>query len=159
MLARACRFNSCPRHKMAVHKLDTLVFVGQKAFIRRRDKILVLRDPKYAVNGEVGLDFPGGKYRWGHDIFDELIREVVEETSLNIKIGRPFVTWTAEYKVRKKDHRKVYLVGYLCDWVSGEVKLSDEHDKFEWVDEKSYKNWRENTGYFRALAEYFNIIK
>lgn len=143
---------------MSIHKLDTLVFVGQKAFIKRKDEVLVLRDPLYAVDGQVGLDFPGGKYRWGNDIFDELMREVNEETSLAIRIGKPFTTWTAQYRDGEEHQRRVYLVGYLCEYVSGDVRLSDEHDKYEWVDRKSYERWYEDTGYFKALEEYFRLV-
>lgn len=144
---------------MTIHKEDTLVFVAQKAFIKRGDKVLVMRDPRYVTDTDVGLDFPGGKYRFPNDITDELTREVTEETGLTMRIGRPFYVWTAEYKEKKKAHKKAYLVGFLCEYVSGEVKLSDEHDKFEWVDEKNYKRWYEPTGYFKALEEYFIAVR
>lgn len=142
---------------MSVQKLDTRVYVGQKAFINRRGKILVLRDPKRAIGGQIGLDFPGGKYRWQGNIQRELAREVTEETGLSIKIGRPFITWT-NYKLRFiGKNARIFLIGYLCEYILGEVKLSDEHDKFEWVDKETYKNWKEDTAYFRALEEYFKI--
>ena len=146
---------------MSIHKLDTLVYVGQKAFINKHGKVLVLKDPNYAVNGNVGLDFPGGKYRFGKNIFDELRREVTEETGLKIKIGRPFVTWT-NYKHKEADkssRANVYCVGYLSEYVSGTIRLSDEHTDFEWVDEKSYIKWKEDTQYFEALKEYFRLIE
>ena len=143
---------------MAIHKLDTLVFVGQKAFINKNGKLLVLRDPDYAVDGDVGLDFPGGKYRWGYDILDELRREVTEETGLKIKIGKPFTTWVAKYRNTIESKSGVFLVGYLCEYASGDVILSHEHDKFEWVDKNNFKNWQENTPYFEALKEYFKIL-
>ena len=145
------------RTKMAIHKLDTQMYVGQKAFIKRGDKVLVMRDPKYAINGDVGLDFPGGKYRFGNDIHEELKREIDEETSLKVKIGKPFTTWFAEYLDVEKHQKRVYLVGFICNYVSGEVRLSEEHDKFEWVDRESYRKWYENTDYFKALEEYFKI--
>jgi 8-oxo-dGTP diphosphatase len=134
------------------------MFVAQKAFIKRGNKVLVMRDPKYAINGDVGLDFPGGKYRWGESLEEELQREVIEETGLKIKIGKPFVTWT-NYKLKTKgQHANVLSIGYLCEYVSGNVVLSDEHDMFEWVNKKSYKKWKENSGYFKALEEYFYIF-
>ena len=134
---------------MGVHKLDTKIYVGQKAFINKDGKVLVLRDAE-----DKDLDFPGGKYRWGGDIENELKREVTEETGLEIEIGKPFATWTA---VHGNGTRQMFLVGYLCEYKSGNVKLSDEHAEFEWVDENSYKKWKENSGYFRALKEYFKL--
>ena len=142
---------------MSVHKLDTQMYVGQKAFINKAGKVLVLRDPRYSVDGQSGLDFPGGKYRWGESLEEELQREVTEETGLRIKIGRPFATWTNDsHHETYEGQTNVYCVGYLCNYLSGEIKLSDEHTGFEWVDKNSYKKWKENTGYFKALEEYFN---
>ena len=141
---------------MTVHKLDTKIYVGQKAFINKNGRLLVLRDPKYAIAGQKGLDFPGGKYRWGGNLVKELEREVTEETGLKIKIGKPFFVWT-----NRSDHYQteanVYCVGFLCKYISGRVRLSNEHNKYEWVDKKSYKKWQENTVYFKALEAYFEL--
>ena len=141
---------------MAVHKLDTRMYVGQKAFINRNEQVLVLRDPNYAKSGTTGLDFPGGKYRWGKDLKEELEREVFEETRLRIKIGRPFTVWTS-YKVPGVKAR-IFLIGHLCQYKSGKVILSDEHNYFEWVDKKNYKKWKESTGFYRALRKYFQVM-
>ncbi len=135
---------------------ETRVFVGQKAFIYKKGKVLVLRDPEYQRGNQTGLDFPGGRYRYPGDPKDELTREVTEETGLKIEIGKPFTIWTNNVNTRE-NKLPLFLVGYLCEYVSGEVVLSNEHDKFEWVDEKSYKKWQEDTDYFRALEEYFKI--
>lgn len=134
--------------------LETKVFVGQKAFINRGGKILVLRDPDYVVSGQKGLDFPGGRFRWGSSPIDELLREVDEETGLKIKVYKPFYTWT-NLGHFKKDPNQVFYVGYLCDWLSGEVVLSEEHDNFEWVDRKTFIKWRENSPIYKALEYYF----
>lgn len=142
---------------MTVYKLDTKIYVSQKAFINKESKVLVLRDPKHAVDGQLGLDFPGGKYRWGKTITEELKREVKEETNLKIKIGKPFITWTDDNYKHHGRNASAFLVGYLCEYDSGEIRLSNEHDYFEWVDEKDYIKWHENTKYFQALEEYFRI--
>lgn len=140
--------NSKPKDK------DTLVYVGQKAFIKKGNKILVLRDPHYVKNGQVGLDFPGGRFRYGGDPEEELLREVDEETGLVIKVGKPFTVWTNKNHARVMP-KPIYLIAFICTYQSGEVTLSDEHDKFEWVDKNTYKNWHEDNDYFKALDKYF----
>lgn len=143
---------------MAVHKLDKRVYFGQKAFIEEAGKVLVLRDPRCFIDGQTGLDLPGGKYRWGLPLDDELRREVKEETGLEIEIGKPFTVWTYYgLKARKGHVSHTVLVGYLCKYKSGKVKLSNEHDKYEWVDKKSYINWKDKTQDFKALEEYFKL--
>ena len=141
---------------MSVHKLDTRVYFGQKALIKKDGKILVLRDPLSVVVGQSGLDLPGGKYRWGKPLDSELKREVREETGLDIEVGRPFAVWTTKGIKRKGSIAHMVLVGFLCKYKTGRVKLSGEHDYFEWIDKNTYKRWGENTDYFQVLENYFN---
>lgn len=116
---------------MSVHKLDTKVYFGQKAFIERNGRVLVLRDPLGVIGGQSGIDFPGGKYIWDKSLEKELIREVREETSLEISVGKPFIAWTTKNIRRKGSKAHIVRLGYFCKYVSGIVKLSKEHDKYE----------------------------
>ena len=116
-------------------KKDALFCVGQKAFIEKDGKILILHDPVE------GLDFPGGKIQEGEAIdgdalslFCSLQREVREETNLEIEIGDPFSVWYHEFFKNSRNFGKVvYLVASKCKYISGELKLSDEHNSFHWV--------------------------
>jgi 8-oxo-dGTP diphosphatase len=131
---------------------DKQFFVGQKAFIRKGDKVLVLFDPVF------GLDFPGGKIQTiDADILAALKREVKEETGLDVKIGDPFTTWT--WKVPEGAHRnagkEIYLIGFRCEYISGEVRLSDEHNSYRWVSEKTYREIDDKSDFFHALEKYF----
>jgi len=133
---------------------DQLLYVGQKAFIEKDDKVLVVMDP------DLGLDFPGGKIQEGESDFTEsLKREVREETGLEIEKGGAFFTW---YNVFGPNHRnagkKVYLVGFKCKYVSGEVTLSDEHSEYKWIDKNSYRSFDDGSDYFKALEKYFSGV-
>ena len=55
----------------------------------------------------------------------------------------------------KKEPNQIFYVGYDCKYLSGEVRLSDEHNQYEWVDSKSYTKWKDGTEYFEVLEEYF----
>lgn len=130
---------------------DKQFYIGQKAFIEKEGKVLILFDPK------LGLDFPGGKIQEGESDFDEALkREVCEETSLEIEVGDPFFRWFYKFE---SDHRnagkEVFLVGFRCKYVSGEVRLSSEHSEYKWVNYKNYKELNENDEYFKALEKYF----
>lgn len=129
-------------------------FVGQKAFIEKDGQVLVLLD-------EFGVDFPGGKIQEGEDnLAEALQREVTEETQLQITIGSPFITWHSTVKKNKNPNnigKKTFLVGYLCQYVSGEVTLSDEHDSYRWVNKSNYKELADNSSHFQALEKYFSF--
>src|SRR3989338_6849552 len=108
---------------------DALFCVGQKAFIEKDGKVLILGDPTE------GLDFPGGKIQDGEakdadasSLVLALKREVLEETGLEIEVFNPFAVWYHEFPKGHRNYPKmVYLVAFKCTYVSGELKLSDEH--------------------------------
>ena len=138
-------------------KNDALFCIGQKAFIEKDGQVLILNDPKE------GLDFPGGKIQEGEAIDGDrtsltkaLQREVREETDLEIEVGDPFAVWYHEFS--NKDHRNygkvVYLVAFKCKYISGEIKLSNEHDNFKWVDKSNYKDVDDGSDYFDILEKY-----
>jgi 8-oxo-dGTP diphosphatase len=131
---------------------DKLFFVGQKAFIERDGEVLVL------INmSNLKLDFPGGKIQEGEDNFDEALkREVREETDLEIEIGEVFTRWSFTLEYGHNVGKKVFLVGFKCKYKSGEVKISDEHNGYKWVNKDNYKELKSESNYFKALEKYFN---
>lgn len=138
---------------------DALFCVGQKAFIEKDSKVLVLNDPVE------GLDFPGGKIQEGEakdgdasSLIRSLQREVSKETGLEIKVSDPFAVWYHEFPKGHRNYGKVvYLVAFRCKYVSGELKLSDEHDKFKWVSKDDYEEVDDGSDYFDVLRKYFEL--
>ena len=140
---------------------DALFCVGQKAFIEKDGKVLVIFDPVESI------DFPGGKIKEGEakerdvgSLIRSLKREVKEETSLEIEVFNPFTVWYHEFPKNHRNYPKVvYVVGFKCKYLSGDVKLSDEHNNFEWVDESNYEKLDDGSDYFGALKKYFELEK
>lgn len=138
---------------------DALLCVGQKAFIEKDGKVLILNDPIE------GLDFPGGKIKEGEpkeedasSLIRALQREVMEETGLTIEVLNPFTVWYHEFTKEHRNYPKVvYLVGFKCKYISGELKISDEHNNFRWVDKSNYKEVDDNGEYFNALQKYIKL--
>ena len=141
-------------------KRDALFCVGQKAFIEKDGKVLILGDPTE------GLDFPGGKIQEGEakdadasSLIVSLKREVMEETGLEIEVSDPFAVWYHEFPKNHRNYPKVvYLVAFKCKYVSGNVKLSNEHDSYKWVDKNNYKDVDDGSDYFDILKKYFQKI-
>ncbi len=138
-------------------KKDALFCVGQKAFIEKDGKVLILFDPIE------GLDFPGGKIQEGeakngdvNSLLSALKREVWEETSLEIEVFDPFSVWYHEFPKNHRNFGKVvYLVAFKCKYLSGEIKLSEEHNNFKWVDKNDYQEFNDKSDYFNVLEKYF----
>ena len=119
--------------------------VGQKTFIDRDGSLLIV------FRADNGLfDFPGGRIDEGEsDLVAALKREVREETALEIEVGGPFATWLGRGDT-------VYLVGYRCCYVSGEVTLSEEHGAYRWVDATTYRDVDDGSAPFEVLKTYFD---
>ncbi len=133
---------------------DPLLYVGQKAFIEKEGHILVLQDPN------IGVDFPGGKLNEQEldsaDITRALQREVEEETGLVIDVGQIFHAWV--YKFPPSPNHKsnyIYMVGFLCRYISGDVNLSHEHASYKWVNAENYTELNDGTPHYKALEHYF----
>ena len=106
--------------------------VGVKILLKNKEgKYLVLKrsEEKYP---EVGgkWDIPGGKIEPGSSLMENLRREVVEETGLQI-VGEPKLL--AAQDIIKADKCKHVVRLTYSGEAEGEVKLSDEHDAFEWL--------------------------
>jgi len=128
------------------------LLIGQKAFIRRGEEVLVVFDPV------LGLDFPGGRIKTGEtDPGAALKREVQEETSLTVYIESPFAVWFRKVPAhaRKSAGEEIYIVGFRCKYLSGEVSLSGDHDSYRWVRKETYRELDDGSEYFRALQKYF----
>jgi len=134
---------------------DALFYVAQKAFVQRGSTVLILNDPNY------GLDFPGGKIQQGElNLVESLRREVREETSLEIDIGHPFVSWVDPlHPLAVSTGVPVVLIGYRCQHVSGEVRLSDEHDIFAWITLDEASEFPMESDYHAALRAFCGGIQ
>ena len=139
---------------------EAIFYVGQKALIEKDGKVLILFDSLF------GLDFPGGKIQEGEvkhtdDLIISLKREVKEETGLEIEVFNPLTVWWFEFtnKNHKLFGKKVYIVLFQAKYISGEIKLSDEHYKFEWVDKNNCEKFKDETNGFIALKKYFSSDK
>jgi 8-oxo-dGTP diphosphatase len=103
-----------------------------KALIKNSaGRILVLRrsvsHPLYPNH----LDFPGGEVENTESGMDGVIREIAEETSLKIREDNVHLLFREE-----EPTGKVYVTySATLDTHSPEIKLSWEHDKYDWMTE------------------------
>ncbi|GCD11058.1 NUDIX domain-containing protein [Clostridium tagluense] len=96
-------------------------------------KALILRDGTYLALHKTGAkhdfyELPGGRMEFGETAEETLIRELKEETNFVVEPIRLLDTWN----FISQNHQITGVI-YLCKIKEGDFKLSDEHDKYEWL--------------------------
>ena len=130
-------------------------FLAVKGIIRRSDgKMLVLKrsskdDHKPGVWETVG----GGMDR-EETPQEALMREIQEETSLDVRVDVPFNVFsfkkdTGEFKVG---------ITFLCEYLSGEGMLSDEHSEYRWIDPKEFADLESVPSLHAEIARYVELV-
>ena len=111
--------------------------ITQKAFIRKNNFLLVMKDKK---SGEG--DLPGGRMNQDEFFGDWLVslnRELQEELGNNLQLKiYPEVILVHKHFINLGKHPCIIL-GYHADFLGGEIQISEEHEYYEWVDIKTYK--------------------
>ena len=89
--------------------------------------LIVRRHPKSRTDPEM-WELPGGKVEKGEHFADALVREIKEETNLNVNVGDFCEAVQNDYSHK----RTVQLMMYLDD-VEGSVEISEEHTEYMWA--------------------------
>ncbi len=137
-----------------------LYFVAVKLFLRDSDKLLITHD----IFG--AWDLPGGRIK--KDEFEAplesvILRKIAEELGPEVKydLGKPVVFFRHQRKEQKLGEMvRIFAIGYEAEYRGGEIKLGNHHDKFEWVDIKSFNPADYFTGgWLKGVQEYVSKAK
>lgn len=128
--------------------------VGVKILLKNKDgKYLVVcrSAEKYP---EVGAkwDIVGGRINKGSSLIENLKREVMEETSLEIKGEPKLITAQDILKTDKHVVRLTYL-----GFADGEVKLSDENSEYKWLSLEEVSVLEPIDKYFKEVISKFDL--
>ncbi len=134
--------------------------IATKALLWKDNKILLVIQPdgKY--------DFPGGRMdrsEMNIDLINVLTREISEELSSGIKFKlRDFAFISKRYYKSNGEEHNILAIFFNVDYVSGAVKLSDEHIDYKWINPKSILTQPENfvtKDEFEQYNKHFGEIK
>lgn len=136
-----------------------LYFVAVKLLLRDEDKLLITHD----IFGS--WDIPGGRIK--KDEFEAPLESVIERKikeelgpDVKYQLGDVKVFFRHERKEMKiGDLVRIFAIGYEGKYLGGEIQLGDHHDKYEWVDVKTFKSEDYFTGgWLKGVQEYQRIV-
>ena len=107
--------------------------LAAKSVFVRNDKALILRRSEKEIKSSVlnkneKWDLPGGSVHFHENCIEGMLREISEETALKVRVVKPIRVFDA---INSQIH--MTIVTYVCIYRSGEVKLSEEHDRYYWL--------------------------
>jgi len=108
------------------------------ALIVYNEKILLLKRTRPPLNWCP----PCGRAIMGESLEKALIREVKEETGLNIEILKFVNQWKGLHT-----GEKIKSFTFVCSTHSDRVVLSDEHSDYVWVNIRDLENWSDKTDF------------
>ncbi len=137
--------------------MNIKVWAAMKSFVVYKKKVLILREAnKYQDGTNKGkYDIVGGRVKPGERFDKSLIREIKEETGIIAKIGRPFhvIEWRP---VIKDEQWQIIATFFESISDTDKVTLSEDHDKYLWIDPKSYKKYNLIKNLYPAFESYLS---
>jgi 8-oxo-dGTP diphosphatase len=116
---------------------DDIKFL-QKALVFHPEKdglFLALKRSPDSFSRPNDWDLPGGNVLFGELHEESLRKEILEESNLEVEDFSP-----VQIVTNFDEKKSIYFIfnGFYCQAKSGEVKLSDEHTEFRWVEKDEF---------------------
>lgn len=127
-----------------------------KGIVVLNNQILLLKRVQPSSDGLGYWELPGGGLEYGETPNQALVRELKEETGLDIIILKPAYTFT---KIRE-DYQTVGI-GYLCIPKNNHVHLSDEHTDYLFASIEEAKELLDSEIFndiIYTIEEYYNAL-
>lgn len=111
------------------------LFVGAKGLVHYDGKVLLVRESSAYLDGsEVGKwDMVGGRIEPEETVKEGLVREVREECGLEVVPGKLLGAFDG-FPVIRGEKCHVVRLYFMCEAQDVAVRLSDDHDEYDWVD-------------------------
>lgn len=140
-----------------------LYFVAVKIFLEDGQGNFLITKDRF-----VDWDIPGGRLRENDfevDLNDVVKRKIQEELGgeVNYEMGEPVLFMRLErdeiISESEKSKRRIFSIGYRAKYISGEIKLGENHELYEWVSIKNFvAEDRFTGGWLKGVKEYQDFM-
>lgn len=121
---------------------------GVHVLVQKGNKYLVLQRSKSDDEDPNFWDLPGGGINFSEQPMAAAIRETKEEAGINIKIVKLLSTLAMPYQ--NKWSIEMIVAG---KYVSGKIKLSEEHLNYKWVSKKELRAIKPKSAHIKSLLK------
>lgn len=122
-----------------------------KGIITRSDgKILVLKRSAQDDHAPSIWETVGGAMDTEETPQTALEREIKEETGLTVAVLNPFNVFT----IKKDTGESKVGITFLCNYISGEVMLSEEHEEYRWIHPDEFATMKSAPSLHREIEAY-----
>jgi ADP-ribose pyrophosphatase YjhB (NUDIX family) len=104
--------------------------VGVGAIVFQDDNVLLVRRGREPLKGEWSL--PGGRLELGEHLEAAVVREVREETGLDVRVVRHAETLERIFREEERVRYHYVLVDFLCEVTGGELLCGDDAADAAW---------------------------
>jgi 8-oxo-dGTP diphosphatase len=141
-----------------VRKYPDRPIVGVGAVIVDGDRMLLVKRAHEPLKGEWSL--PGGAVEVGESLEVALVREVREETSLDVTVGP--VVEVLDRIGRDANDRVEYhfvIVDYLCHVAGGTATCGSDAEEVQWAERSDLARYRLTTAATRVIEKAFEMAR
>lgn len=123
-----------------------------------KDKVLILQRHDNEKIYPSMWELPSGKREPLEPSEHSLLREIKEETGLDVEILAPISVF--DYQIESEGKIKDSTqVNFLLNAKSDEVKLSDEHQAFAWITKKEMEDFNLSEATRKVILLAFDLLK
>jgi 8-oxo-dGTP diphosphatase len=110
----------------------TRPYLAVSAAIFRNDRVLIVRRARPPAHGLYTL--PGGGVELGETLEEAIIREISEETALEIEpVGLVGFRQAIAHDSTGRVERHFVILTFAARWIAGEVSLNEELAEAHWL--------------------------
>ena len=105
-------------------------------------QVLMIKSPRYG-----DWEFPGGQVEESETLTHALAREVFEETGITVSVK----SLVGVYSNTRTP--SIVNMDFICEYVSGEPRTSDESSQVEWVERDEALFWIKREAIYKRMKD------
>lgn len=121
--------------------MDKQITVFSAVVIKDGTVLLTLRKEDELPEAHLKWEYPGGKCDFGETPEEAVVREVLEETGIKVKVKRLLPKVFTNYWKYPWGNQQTLCFIFVCEFIKQEKKVSDHHvEKFDWIEFGKVRN-------------------